>query len=90
MCAHVEGVVQSGWGLTWSPRAFASCQAWAAGVTGGWRVGLGQGLGRVWGEQLQPQPQPPLLPASHSMQELYEEMKLLAFDLQDNNRIIEG
>ncbi|XP_077742902.1 inhibitor of nuclear factor kappa-B kinase subunit epsilon isoform X5 [Canis aureus] len=28
--------------------------------------------------------------ASASMQELCEEMKLLAFDLQDNNRIIEG
>lgn len=28
--------------------------------------------------------------ALHSMEELCEEMKLLAFDLQDNNRIIEG
>lgn len=33
----------------------------------------------------------PSSPASamDSMQELYEEMKLLAFDLQDNNRVIE-
>lgn len=31
-----------------------------------------------------------LASALDSMEELCEEMKLLAFDLQDNNRIIEG
>lgn len=32
----------------------------------------------------------PLASALDSMEELCEEMKLLAFDLQDNNRMIEG
>ncbi|XP_070447238.1 inhibitor of nuclear factor kappa-B kinase subunit epsilon isoform X6 [Equus przewalskii] len=37
-----------------------------------------------------PYPSPALKDLVLHMQELYEEMKLLAFDLQDNNRIIEG
>ncbi|XP_046536800.1 inhibitor of nuclear factor kappa-B kinase subunit epsilon isoform X2 [Equus quagga] len=37
-----------------------------------------------------PYPSPALKDLVLRMQELYEEMKLLAFDLQDNNRIIEG
>uniref|UniRef100_A0A673T8P5 Inhibitor of nuclear factor kappa-B kinase subunit epsilon n=2 Tax=Suricata suricatta TaxID=37032 RepID=A0A673T8P5_SURSU len=37
-----------------------------------------------------PHPSPALMDLVLHMQELCEEMKLLAFDLQDNNRIIEG
>lgn len=36
-----------------------------------------------------PGPQPSLSCALDSMQELCNDMKLLAFDLQDNNRLIE-
>ena len=34
-------------------------------------------------------PQPPLSSSLDSMQELCHDMKLLAFELQDNNRLIE-
>lgn len=47
----------------------------------------GGGLGRAtWASAIAAS----LPSALDSMQELYEEMKLVAFDLQDNNRIIEG
>ena len=51
-----------------------------------WRASWGRGQAGSWASATAAS----LPSALDSMQELCEEVKLLAFDLQDNNRIIEG
>lgn len=89
MCVCVMGGEEGarGWVLRLEPQSFSLIPGLEVKIREAWWwASRGGGPGTSSGLRHSASP----ASALDSMEKLYEEMKLLAFDLQDNNRIIEG